>query len=164
MVKDDNLAWLHLYTFGVFLRQRFAGAGVLTQDISRLLAEVAAQRLIQVGEQGLNNRLQLLRRHFGIDHFHFLQEDGAFLSVKGWQRFELQIDRRFLRAEQGVKIDVGDPTQGDFARLLAPDSAGQVLQFDMGVGNAFQTNIFGEMVSLLQGWLISCSLTVYWVS
>ncbi len=34
----------------------------------------------------------------------------------------------------------------------------------MGVGNAFQTNIFGEMVSLLQGWLISCSLTVYWVS
>lgn len=75
----------------------------------------------------------------------------APFSVKGWQRFELQIDRRFLRAEQGVKIDVGDPTQGDFARLLAPDSAGQVLQFDMGVGNAFQTNIFGEMVSLLQG-------------
>jgi hypothetical protein len=30
----------------------------------------------------------------------------------------------------------------------------------MGVGNAFQTNIFGEMVSLLQRLLISCSLNV----
>jgi hypothetical protein len=47
--RDDNLAGLHFNPFSILFRQRFTGAGILAQDVGRLLIEVATQGLIQVG-------------------------------------------------------------------------------------------------------------------
>lgn len=47
-----------------------------------------------------------------------------------------------MTAKQGIHIQPGIASKGDFIRFLPTNLADKVSQYDMRVGNAGQTNIF----------------------
>ncbi|MNN69766.1 hypothetical protein D3C81_1855800 [compost metagenome] len=98
----------------------------------------------------MQHRFHFLRRHFGIHDLHFLKIDGPFLFVKDRQRFQFQLNVRFLAAKQGVHIQFGVAGERDFIRLFAANLADELIEYDMGIGNAGHTDIFGEVIVFFQ--------------
>lgn len=76
-----------------------------------------------------------------IDDFHLLQENGPFLLLKTGSAFELQLDIRFLIAEERGHIEAGIAGKGDFVRP-APNLAGEIRQDDMRIRKAGHADIF----------------------
>ncbi|VEB60853.1 Uncharacterised protein [Salmonella enterica subsp. enterica] len=67
---------------------------------------------------------------------------APFSLSKTGRAFSLSFHRRFLTAKQGIHIQPGIASKGDFIRLFPTNLADKVSQYDMRVGNAGQTNIF----------------------
>ena len=90
----------------------------------------------------MQHRFHFIRRDDRIDDFHLLQENCPFLFIEDRQRLELQLDIRFLIAEERGHVEAGIAGQGDFVRLLAPNLAGEIRQDDMCIRKAGHADIF----------------------